>query len=100
MVGRRSRSKRRCSTTEGAMGAFKTEEARELAASLHLDSPEEAMRAHARSLLERSGVATVPVPLHALFPWAGVRKVRREETLVEGALKRVDGGLLDIIVRA
>jgi hypothetical protein len=82
------------------MGVRTTEEARELAASLHLNSAKEAMREHARALLERSGITTVPVPLHALFPWAGVRKVRREETLVEGALQRVDGGLLDIIVRA
>jgi hypothetical protein len=57
------------------------------------------MRQHVRRVLTEVGALTLPVRLTELFVWAGVRKVRSESMLIEGALKRTPAGLFDILVR-
>lgn len=79
--------------------SWTTPEAEELAASAAVPDPVEAMRRHARALLEEHGDASMPVRLSTFFDWAGVRKVRSEETALEGALRRLPDGRFDIIVR-
>ena len=79
---------------------WQTPEARELAASLNLVDPEEAMRRHARALAAEQGDCSVPVRLAAFFMWAGVRKVKVEEMPLEGALRRLPDERFDIVVRA
>jgi len=74
-------------------------EAHELAANAGVDDPADAMRVRARALLDEHGGRSIPVRLSALFPWAGVRKVRSEQMPLEGALKRLSDGRFDILVR-
>jgi hypothetical protein len=76
-----------------------TEEAREIAASRSLTDPELAVRLHARDLLTHAGVTSVPIKLPLMFPWAGIRKVRPEPMLMEGALRRTAAGTFDVLVR-
>ncbi len=74
-------------------------EARELAANVGVPDPEEAVRVCARRLLEEHAGGAVPVQLHALFKWGGIRKVRSENMTLEGALRRLDDGRFDVVVR-
>jgi IrrE N-terminal-like domain len=76
-----------------------TDEAQELAASAGVRDAGEAIRRHARRLLDEHGDGSLPVRLSAFFPWAGVRKVRTEDISIEGGLRRLPDGRLDILVR-
>jgi len=78
---------------------WKTAEAIELAGNVGVSSPEEAVRRCARRLLDEHAGATLPVRLHSLFDWGGVRKVRSESMTLEGGLRCLPDGRFDILVR-
>jgi len=80
--------------------AWLTAEARELAASAGVEDAAEAMRKLVRAVLAEQQVQTAPVPVQSLFRWAGIRKLRQEDMVLEGALQRCESGGFDVIVRA
>jgi hypothetical protein len=81
------------------VAAWSTPEALELAASLSMTNPEAAMREHVRRLIAVHGISSVPVRLGTLFEWGGIRRVRLEQTLLEGGLIALKDGRFDIILR-
>src|SRR5262245_55577293 len=87
-------------TTEVRAGRWQTPEAKELASWLSLEGPEAAMRLHARNLLALVNARSLPGRLPSMFDWAGIRKVRAEPMPFEGALRKAQSGLFDILVRA
>lgn len=80
------------------MTAWSSPEALELAASLSMGDPETAMREHVRRVMTAHR-STVPVRLGALFEWAGIRRVRLAQTLLEGGLIDLKDGRFDVILR-
>ncbi len=92
-------SNRASSSTASRFPVLPGAEALELAASLSMSDPEAAMREHVRRVIANHGDSRLPVRLGAFFPWGAVRRVRLEQTLLEGGLRALPDGRFDIVLR-
>lgn len=78
---------------------WQSAEARELAARAGVTDAELGIRLCARQLVQSLTGQSVPVQLSAYFRVLGVRKVRRVQSLLEGALVPTSSGEFDVLVR-